>query len=55
MLIFMKEKRDGKVKARSCANESIQKEHVAKEEAAASTVALKLIFLTLLIDAKEKQ
>ena len=32
-LIFLKEKRDGKVKARSCANGSVQREHVAKEEA----------------------
>ncbi len=39
-LIFLKEKRDGKVKARSCANGSVQREHVAKEEAAAPPVTL---------------
>ena len=38
-LIFLKEKRDGNVKARSCTNGSVQREHVAKEEAAAPTVA----------------
>ena len=30
-LIFLKEKRNGTVKARSCANRSVQREHVAKE------------------------
>jgi hypothetical protein len=39
-LIFLKEKRNGTVKARSCANGSVQREHVAKEEAASPTVAL---------------
>ena len=54
-LIFLREKRDGKVKARSCANGSVQREHVAKEEAAAPTVALESVFVTATIDAKEKQ
>jgi len=36
----IKEKRNGTVKARSCANGSVQREHVAKEEAASPTVAL---------------
>jgi len=55
LLIFLKEKRDGTVKARSCANGSVQREHVAKEEAAAPTVALESVFVTTTIDAKEKQ
>ncbi len=55
LLIFLKEKQDGNVKARSCANGSVQKEHVAKEEAAAPTVALESVFVTATIDAKEKQ
>ena len=38
-LIFLKKKRDGNVKARLCTNGSVQREHVAKEEAAAPTVA----------------
>jgi hypothetical protein len=54
-LIFLKEKRDVNVKARSCANGSVQREHVAKEEAAAPTAALESIFVTVTIDAKEKQ
>ncbi len=52
--IFLKEKRDGNVKARSCANRSVQKEHVAKEEAVAPTVTLESVFVTATIDAKEK-
>jgi hypothetical protein len=34
LLIFLKEKKSGAIKARSCANGSVQREHVAKEEAA---------------------
>jgi hypothetical protein len=43
LLIFLKEKRDGKIKARACANVSVQREHVAYEEAAAPTVALESV------------
>ena len=54
-LIFLKEKRNGTVKARSCANGSVQREHVAKEEAASPTVALESVFVTAAIDAKENR
>ena len=55
MLIFLKEKKSGAVKARSCANGSVQREHVAKEEAAAPMVGLDLVFITSTIDAKESR
>jgi hypothetical protein len=55
LIIFLKEKQDGNVKARSCANGSEQRAHVAKEEAAAPTVTLESVFVTATIDAKEKQ
>jgi hypothetical protein len=55
LLIFLKEKRDGNIKARSCANGSVQREHVAKKEAVAPTVALESVFVTATIDAKEKR
>ena len=45
-LIFLKEKRNGDVKARSCANGSVQQEHVAKDEVALPTVALQSVFIT---------
>jgi hypothetical protein len=54
-LIFLKEKRNGDTKARSCANGTKQKEHIAKEEAAVPTVALESVFITTAIDAKEHQ
>jgi len=54
-LIFLKEKRDGKIKARSCRNGSVQREHVAKEDAAAPTVALESIFVTATIDARKNE
>jgi hypothetical protein len=52
-LIFLKAKRNGEIKARSCANGSVQREHIAKEEAAAPTVSLESIFITSTIDANE--
>jgi hypothetical protein len=55
LLIFLKEKQDGNIKARSCANGSVQREHVAKEEPAVPTVALESVLVTATIDAKEKQ
>jgi hypothetical protein len=52
-LIFLKEKWNGDVKAQSCANGSVQQNHVAKEEAALPTGGLKSVFATAAIDAKE--
>ncbi len=54
-LIFLRQKKNGAVKARSCANGNPQREHIAKEEAVAPTVALELVFLTSTIDAKENR
>jgi len=53
-LIFLKEKKSGDIKARSCANGNIQREHSNKEEAAA-TVALESVFITLTYDVKESR
>ncbi len=53
--IFLKEKRNGMVKARSCANGSVQRSHVAKEEAASPTVALESVFVTAAIDERENR
>jgi hypothetical protein len=56
LLIFLRqEKKNGVVKAISCANGNPQREHIAKEEAAALMVMLDLVFLTLMIDAKENR
>jgi hypothetical protein len=53
LLIFLKKKRNGTVKARSCANGSVQRDHIAKEEAASLTVALESVFVTAAIDERE--
>jgi hypothetical protein len=54
-LIFLWQKKNGAVKARSCANDNPQRKHILKEEAAAPTVALELVFLTSTIDTKENR
>jgi hypothetical protein len=54
-LIFLKEKKDGNIKARLCANGNPQREHIAKEEAAAPSVMLESVFITSTIDAKESR
>jgi hypothetical protein len=54
-LIFLKEKKSRLIKVRSCANGNPQQEHGMKEEAAVPTVALKLVFITSTIDAKESR
>jgi hypothetical protein len=52
LLIFLEEKINGTVKARSCANRSVQGDHIAKEEAASPTVALESVFVTAAIDTR---
>ena len=54
-MIFLRQKKNGVVKARLCANGNPQRELIAKEEAAAPMVPLELVFLTLTIDAKENR
>jgi hypothetical protein len=54
-LIILRQKKNRAVKARSCANGNPQREHIAKEEAAAPTVVLDLVFLTSTIDGKENR
>ena len=52
-LMFLTEKRSGEVKARACANGSVQCQHVAKEEAAAPTVTSEAMFVQSTIYAHE--
>ena len=40
LLIFLKEKKTGDIKARSCANGNKQREHIAKEKVVAPTMVL---------------
>ena len=54
-LIFLVEKKDGRIKGRACANGSTQREYINKEDAASPTVATESILLTATIDAKENR
>ena len=54
-LIFLVEKRDGRIKARTCANGSTQREYISKEEAASPTAATESIMITGVIDAKQNR
>ena len=48
----IKQKRDGKIKSRTCADGSKQKRYLVKDESVASpTVSLEALFTTLVIDA----
>ena len=54
-LMFLTEKRSGKIKARACANGSVQRKHVAKEEATAPTVTSEAIFVQATIYAHKSR
>jgi hypothetical protein len=53
--IFLVEKEYKRLKARACANGSIQQKFIKKEEASSPTVATESILLTGIIEAKEKE
>jgi hypothetical protein len=50
-----KYRRNGDVKAQSCAKGGVQRDHVAKEEVALPTVSLQSVFATAAIDARENR
>ena len=52
-LMFITEKRCGKIKARSCADGRKQREYIKKEDASSPTVSLEAIMLTMAIEAAE--
>ena len=52
-LIFLVEKKDGRIKARHCANGSKQREWMSSDEAASPTVMNESVLLTAAIEAKE--
>ncbi|KAL7461401.1 hypothetical protein ACHAXS_001822 [Conticribra weissflogii] len=51
---FIKEKRDNRVKGRVCADGRKQRDEFSREEAASPTVTNESVFLTGVIDAKER-
>ena len=52
-LMFLKEKKTGKIKGRGCADGRKQRVYTAKEEASSPTVSIESIMLTSVIDALE--
>ena len=54
-LIFLKEKRSGKVKGRACMNVAPQISYIRKEDSSSPTVANESVFITLVISAHEKR
>jgi hypothetical protein len=52
-LMFLKEKRTGKIKGRGCADGRKQRETLSKEEVSSPTVAIESVLLSCTIDAHE--
>ena len=52
-LLFLVEKKSGKIKARHCANGSEQREWINSDDAASPTVATNSVMLTARIEAEE--
>ena len=52
-LIFLTEKRDGRIKGRFCANGSKQRNWMSKEDSTSPTVSLPSVMITCTIDAHE--
>ena len=53
--MFLKEKRDGTIKGRGCADGRKQQLWFSKGETLAPTAMMESVFLTSVINAKEKQ
>ena len=51
--MFLKEKRDGKVKGRTVAGGNKQRDFISKEDASSPTVSTEAVLLTSIIDAEE--
>ena len=54
-IIFLTEKRDGRIKARACANGSTQQTYIDKQDGASPTASIKGLIATAVIDAKQNR
>jgi len=52
-LMFLKEKHDGSIKARGCADGRSQREYTIKAETSSPMISLEAMMLTCAIDVKE--
>ena len=53
--MFLKEKRDGKVKGRTVAGGNKQRDYISKEDSSSPTVATESVLLSCIIDAEEER
>ena len=53
LITMVKEKRDGKIKGRACADGRKQRRYIRKDEVSSPTVQLESLMMTMLIDAHE--
>ena len=53
--MFLKEKRDGKIKGRTVAGGNKQRDYIPKEDASSPTVATESVLLSCIIDAEERR
>ena len=51
--MFLKLKRDGKIKGQTVAGGNIQRNFISKEEASSPTVATEAVLLSCVIDSEE--
>ena len=54
-LMFLKKKRNGRIKGRGCADGRKQRLHTNKEDASSPTVAIEAVMLSCVIDAMERR
>jgi hypothetical protein len=53
--MFLKQKRDGKIKGRTVAGGNKQRDYISKEDASSPTVATESVLLSCIIDAEEER
>ena len=53
--MFLKEKRDGSIKGRGCADRRPQREYITKEDSTSPTIAIEALMLSSIIDAPERR
>ena len=54
-LMFLKRKKNGKIKGRGCADGRKLRGHIAKEDTVSPTVSTEAVFITAIVDAMEKR
>ncbi len=53
--LFLKEKKDGTLKARAVLGGNVQRDYITKDEASSPTAYTEVVILTAIADAKEKR